>query len=161
MTCAKCRRSLRRFKKPGERTKYDQLRKYGAQPRCGWCPAPGTCLSKWNRRPIRTLIVDTTNADSGVFTLCEICERGERHEGSVTKPVNHDILSLIKEHHCPLDWQLDAIALTRLQRALRLQQNLALNFPGLLNLLNEVQQMCREMSRLNQCFLPLSEEWTT
>jgi chaperone modulatory protein CbpM len=107
------------------------------------------------------LIVDTTNADSGVFTLCEICERGERHEGSVTKPVNHDILSLIKEHHCPLDWQLDAIALTRLQRALRLQQNLALNFPGLLNLLNEVQQMCREMSRLNQCFLPLSEEWTT
>jgi chaperone modulatory protein CbpM len=104
------------------------------------------------------LIVDTTNADSGVFTLCEICERGERHEGSVTKPVNHDILSLIKEHHCPLDWQLDAIALTRLQ------QNLALNFPGLpvlLNLLDETQQMCREMSRLNQCFLPLSEEWTT
>ncbi|AFP31812.1 chaperone modulator CbpM [Marinobacter sp. BSs20148] len=112
-------------------------------------------------RQDRTLTVEITDADGGLFTLHEVCERGECHAEFVIKLVNYGILSPIEEHHFPLDWQFDVMALTRLQRALRLQQDLKLNLPGLavsLDLLDEVQQMRREVSRLNQRLRQLSGE---
>jgi len=107
------------------------------------------------------LTVEITDADGGVFTLHEICERGECHAEFVIKLVNFGIVSPIEEDHPPRDWQFDVVALTRLQRALRLQQDLKLNLPGLavsLDLLDEVQQMRREVSRLNQRLRQLSGE---
>ncbi|EAZ99149.1 chaperone modulator CbpM [Marinobacter sp. ELB17] len=112
-------------------------------------------------RQDRILTVEITDADGGVFTLHEICERGECHAEFVIKLVNYGILSPIEEHHLPRDWQFDVMALTRLQRALRLQQDLKLNLPGLavsLDLLDEIQQMRREVSRLNQRLRQLSGE---
>jgi chaperone modulatory protein CbpM len=109
----------------------------------------------------RTLAVEITDADGGVFTLREVCERGECHAEFVIKLVNHGILSPVEEHRFPLHWQFDVIALTRLQRALRLQQDLKLNLPGLavsLDLLDEVRQMRKEVNRLHQRILQLSGE---
>lgn len=99
------------------------------------------------------LTVEITDTDGGVFTLHEICERGECHAEFVIKLVSYGIVSPMEERRPPRDWQFDVIALARLQRALRLQQDLKLNLPGLavsLDLLDEVQQMRKEVSRLNQ-----------
>lgn len=105
------------------------------------------------------LTVEITDADGGVFTLHEICERGECHAEFVIKLVSYGVVSPIEDCYLPRDWRFDVIALTRLQRALRLQQDLKLNLPGLavsLDLLDEVQQMRREVSRLNQRLQQLS-----
>ena len=107
------------------------------------------------------LTVEITDADGGVFTLHEICERGECHAEFVIKLVNYGIVSPIEEGLPPRDWQFDVMALTRLQRALRLQQDLKLNLPGLavsLDLVDEVQQMRKEITRLNQRLKQLSCE---
>lgn len=105
------------------------------------------------------LTVEITDADGGVFTLHEVCERGDCHAEFVIKLVNYGIVSPIDDHHLPRDWRFDVMALSRLQRALRLQQDLKLNLPGLavsLDLLDEVQHMRREVSRLNQRLRQLS-----
>lgn len=99
------------------------------------------------------LTVEITDTDGGVFTLHEVCERGDCHAEFVIKLVSYGIVSPMEERSPPRDWQFDVIALARLQRALRLQQDLKLNLPGLavsLDLLDEVQQMRKEVNRLNQ-----------
>jgi chaperone modulatory protein CbpM len=50
-------------------------------------------------------------------------------------------------------WQFDLQTLARLRKAQRLQRDLKINLPGLamsLELLDEVQEMRREVDRLNQ-----------
>lgn len=107
------------------------------------------------------LTVEITDADGGVFTLHEVCERGECHAEFVIKLVNYGIVTPLEENYPPREWQFDVIALARLQRALRLQQDLKLNLPGLavsLDLLDEVQQMRKEVVRLNQRLRQLTGE---
>lgn len=101
----------------------------------------------------QTLTVEVLEADGSRFTLREICERGDCHAEFVIKLVSYGVIEPVNESPEVRQWQFDAIALNRLHKALRLQRDLKLNLPGLamsLDLLDEVQDMRREMARLNQ-----------
>ncbi|WP_303290854.1 chaperone modulator CbpM [Marinobacter sp. SS5-14b] len=99
------------------------------------------------------LTVELTDTNGNTFTLREICERGECHAEFVIKLVDYGIITPVEEWREAHQWQFDVNALSRLQKALRLQRDLKLNLPGLavsLDLLDEVQDMRREVARLNQ-----------
>ena len=109
----------------------------------------------------RILTVEVTDADGTTFTLREICERGGCHAEFVIKLVNYGVITPLEEGPEIRQWQFDVAALSRLQKARRLQRDLKLNLPGLamsLELLDEVQDMRREVNRLNQRIRQLMSE---
>lgn len=90
--------------------------------------------------------------DRAVFTLRELCERSDVHAEFVVKLVNYGVIVPVEEGQIG-DWRFDAVALTRLQKARRLQRDLKLNVPGLavsLDLLDDVQSLRQEVNRLHQ-----------
>lgn len=90
---------------------------------------------------------------TATFTLHEICERGDCHAEFVIKLVSYGVIAPVEESPEARQWQFDVDALARLRKAQRLQHDLKLNLPGLamsLDLLDEVQEMRREVDRLNQ-----------
>lgn len=99
------------------------------------------------------LTVVVSDEDGSSFTLREICERGECHAEFVIKLVDYGIISPREEVPEARQWQFDIAALGRLRKALRLQRDLKMNLPGLamsLELMDEVEEMRRELARLNQ-----------
>lgn len=89
----------------------------------------------------------------GVFTLREICERGECHAEFVIKLVSYGVITPVDDRSEARDWAFDVAALARLRKAQRLQRDLKINLPGLamaLDLLDEVHDMRREVDRLNR-----------
>ncbi|MGC8120141.1 chaperone modulator CbpM [Marinobacter sp. VGCF2001] len=101
----------------------------------------------------RVLAVEVSDRDGSTFTFREICERGACHGEFVIKLVNYGVIAPLDDTPEAVQWQFDAASLNRLQKALRLQRDLKLNLPGLamsLELLDEVQEMRREVARLNQ-----------
>lgn len=100
----------------------------------------------------RTLNVELVEPTT-TFTLREVCERGDCHAEFVIKLVNYGVITPVQETSEQRQWQFDLQALARLHKAQRLQRDLKLNLPGLamsLELLDEVQQMRREVDRLNR-----------
>ena len=90
---------------------------------------------------------------TATFTLREICERGDCHAEFVIKLVNYGVIAPVEESPEARQWQFDLEALARLRKAQRLQRDLKMNLPGLamsLELLDEVQEMRREVDRLNR-----------
>ena len=101
----------------------------------------------------RILMLEVTDTDGSTFSLREICERGDCHAEFVIKLVDYGVIAPLDEVPELRQWQFDVAALSRLQKALRLQRDLKLNLPGLamsLELLDEVQDMRREVDHLNQ-----------
>lgn len=99
------------------------------------------------------LTVEVTDDNGNIFTLREVCERGDCHAEFVIKLVNYGIISPVEDITEAREWQFDVEALARLQKAMRLQRDLKLNLPGLavsLDLIDEVNDMRREVARLNQ-----------
>lgn len=99
------------------------------------------------------LTVEVFDASGSTFTLREVCDRGDCHAEFVIKLVSYGIITPVEEVPEARRWQFDVEALNRLQKAMRLQRDLKLNLPGLavsLDLLDEVQDMRREVARLNQ-----------
>lgn len=99
------------------------------------------------------LTVEVSDANGSTFTLREVCERGDCHAEYVIKLVSYGIIAPVEEGPEARRWQFDVEALNRLQKAMRLQRDLKLNLPGLamsLELLDEVQDMRREVARLTQ-----------
>lgn len=98
------------------------------------------------------LTVEVFDQDGSTFTLREICERGECHAEFVIKLVDYGIIAPLEDTPEALQWQFNVAALSRLRKALRLQRDLKMNLPGLamsLELLDEVEEMRREVARLN------------
>ncbi|WP_423227009.1 chaperone modulator CbpM [Marinobacter halodurans] len=94
------------------------------------------------------------------FTLREVCERTDVHAEFVVKLVNYGVIAPIDEGPAS-SWAFDAVALARLRKAQRLQRDLKLNLPGLamsLDLLDDVEQLRREVARLNQQLRQFMEE---
>lgn len=90
---------------------------------------------------------------TATFTLREVCERGNCHAEFVIKLVNYGVIAPVEESTEARQWQFDLDALARLRKAQRLQRDLKMNLPGLamsLELLDEVQEMRREVDRLNR-----------
>lgn len=90
---------------------------------------------------------------TATFTLREVCERGDCHAEFVIKLVNYGVIAPVEESPEARQWQFDLDALARLRKAQRLQRDLKMNLPGLamsLELLDEVQEMRREVDRLNR-----------
>ncbi|TGN40360.1 chaperone modulator CbpM [Marinobacter confluentis] len=90
---------------------------------------------------------------SATFTLREICERGGCHAEFVIKLVNYGVIAPVEETPEQRQWRFDLHTLARLRKAQRLQRDLKINLPGLamsLELLDEVQDMRREVDRLNR-----------
>ncbi len=90
---------------------------------------------------------------TATFTLREVCERGDCHAEFVIKLVNYGVIAPVEESPEARQWQFDLDALARLHKAQRLQRDLKMNLPGLamsLELLDEVQEMRREVDRLNR-----------
>lgn len=95
------------------------------------------------------------------FTLREFCERGDVHAEFVIKLVNYGVISPVSEGEIT-DWSFDLPALARLRKAQRLQRDLDINVPGLamsLDLLDDVQQLRREVERLNRQLRQLMGDW--
>ncbi|WP_339782654.1 chaperone modulator CbpM [uncultured Marinobacter sp.] len=108
------------------------------------------------------LTVEVMNSDGSTFTLHEVCERGECHAEFVIKLVNYGIIAPVEPATEARQWLFDVAALARLHKARRLQRDLKMNLPGLamsLELLDEVQEMRREVDRLNRQLQQLTEEW--
>lgn len=100
-----------------------------------------------------TIITVEFDDPEGSFTLREICERGECHAEFVIKLVSHGVIEPVRDTPDARDWAFDLRALARLRKAQRLQRDLKINLPGLavsLDLLDEVQDMRREVDRLNR-----------
>lgn len=90
---------------------------------------------------------------TATFTLREVCERGDCHAEFVIKLVNYGVIAPVEDSPEAGQWQFDLPTLARLRKAQRLQRDLQMNLPGLamsLELLDEVQEMRREVDRLNQ-----------
>jgi len=90
---------------------------------------------------------------NATFTLREVCERGDCHAEFVIKLVNYGVIAPVDDSPEARQWQFDLQALARLRKAQRLQRDLKMNLPGLamsLELLDEVQEMRREVDRLNR-----------
>lgn len=100
-----------------------------------------------------TTVTVALEETSGTFTLRELCERGNCHAEFVIKLVSYGVLTPVEESPQVRSWSFDAVALNRLHKAQRLQRDLKLNLPGLamtLDLLDEVNDMRREVDRLNR-----------
>ena len=98
------------------------------------------------------LTVEVFDQNGSTFTLREICERGECHAEFVIKLVDCGIIAPLDDSPEAWQWQFDLAALNRLRKAQRLQRDLKMNLPGLamsLELLDEVEEMRREVARLN------------
>ncbi len=94
------------------------------------------------------------------FTLREFCERGAVHAEFVIKLVSYGVISPVEDGDVR-EWSFDLPALARLRKAQRLQQDLDINVPGLamsLDLLDDVQQLRREVDRLNRQLRQLTGE---
>ena len=81
------------------------------------------------------------------FTLVELCQLGKTSAEYVIEMVEEGVLD--PEGPSIPNWRFDAIALKRLQTALRLQQDLRVNLPGtalVLDLLEEMEEL-RQMLR--------------
>ncbi|MDC0663605.1 chaperone modulator CbpM [Marinobacter sp. SS21] len=107
----------------------------------------------------RTLTVELGDTQA-TFTLRELCERGDIHAEFVIKLVSYGVISPLTEGEVQ-EWLFDLPALTRLQKAQRLQRDLKLNLPGLamsLDLLDDVQNLRREVDRLNRLVRQLMDE---
>jgi len=90
---------------------------------------------------------------TATFTLREVCERGDCHAEFVIKLVNYGVIAPVDDSPEARQWQFNLDALARLRKAQRLQRDLKMNLPGLamsLELLDEVQEMRREVDRLNR-----------
>ncbi|MBI42405.1 chaperone modulator CbpM [Marinobacter lutaoensis] len=99
------------------------------------------------------MVVSVTDLGGSTFTLREVCERGDCHAEFVIELVDYGIISPVEEGAEAAQWRFDVAALNRLRKALRLQRDLKINLPGLamsLDLLDELQEMRREVRRLNQ-----------
>lgn len=86
------------------------------------------------------------------FSLRELCERGDVHAEFVVKLVSYGVISPLAEGQVT-EWRFDLPSLARLQKAQRLQRDLKINLPGLamsLDLLDDVNELRREVERLNQ-----------
>lgn len=97
-----------------------------------------------------------------VLTLRDICERGECPAEFVIKLVSYGIIAPVEDVPEVRQWRFDVAALARLRKAQRLQRDLKMNLPGLamsLELLDEIQEMRREVDRLNQQLRQLMGEW--
>lgn len=103
-------------------------------------------------------------ADSRVtFSLREMCERGECHAELVLKMVSYGIIEPIEPTAAESEqsWEFDLASLMRLHKAIRLQRDLKMNLPGLamsLDLLDEVEAMRRDITRLRQQLRHLSRD---
>ncbi len=98
------------------------------------------------------LSVEAFDRDGNAFTLREVCERGGCHAEFVIRLVDYGIVSPLAEAPEARQWQFDVAALSRLRKAMRLQRDLNINLPGLamsLELLDEVEEMRRQLARLN------------
>ena len=85
------------------------------------------------------------------FSLRELCEHGNVHAEYVIKLVNYGIITPVREVEVR-EWLFDVAALARLRKAQRLQRDLRVDLPGLalsLELLDDVQELRREVNRLN------------
>ncbi|HEA53195.1 hypothetical protein LCGC14_2197730 [marine sediment metagenome] len=108
------------------------------------------------------LTVEVVDPDGSTFTLHDVCERGECHAEFVIKLVDYGIIAPMEPAIESRQWLFDVAALSRLHKALRLQRDLKMNLPGLamsLELLDEVQDMRREVERLNRQLQQLTGEW--
>ncbi|MBK1853063.1 chaperone modulator CbpM [Marinobacter sp. 1-4A] len=108
------------------------------------------------------LTVEVMDSDGSTFTLHEVCERGECHAEFVIKLVSYGIIAPVEPAEETRQWLFDVAALARLHKARRLQRDLKMNLPGLamsLELLDEVQDMRKEVERLNRQLQQLTGEW--
>lgn len=108
----------------------------------------------------QTLTVEVIGSQT-TFTLRELCERADVHAEFVVKLVNYGIVTPVEESRSVREWRFDLAELARLRKAQRLQRDLKINLPGLamsLELLEEVQQMRREVDRLNRQLDNLMDE---
>lgn len=107
------------------------------------------------------LTVEVMDPDGSTFTLHEVCERGECHAEFVIKLVSYGIIAPVEPATEARQWLFDLAALARLHKAIRLQRDLKMNLPGLamsLELLDEVQDMRREVNRLSRQLQQLTGE---
>ncbi|MBL1272193.1 MAG: chaperone modulatory protein CbpM [Marinobacter maritimus] len=107
------------------------------------------------------LTVEVMDPDGSTFTLHEVCERGECHAEFVIKLVSYGIIAPVEPATEARQWLFDLAALARLHKAIRLQRDLKMNLPGLamsLELLDEVQDMRREVDRLSRQLQQLTGE---
>lgn len=110
----------------------------------------------------RILTVEVMDSDGSSFTLHEVCERGECHAEFVIKLVDHGIIAPVESRVEARQWLFDAAALARLNKARRMQRDLKMNLPGLamsLELLDEVQDMRKEVERVKSQLRQLTGEW--
>ena len=66
--------------------------------------------------------------------------------------MDYGIIAPLEDYPEARQWEFDVAALSRLRKAQRLQRDLKMNLPGLamsLELLDEVEEMGREVARLN------------
>lgn len=108
------------------------------------------------------LTVEVMDSDGSIFTLHEVCLRGECHAEFVIKLVSYGIIAPVEPATEVRQWMFDVAALARLHKALRLQRDLKMNLPGLamsLELLDEVQDMRKEMERVKRQLRQLTGEW--
>ncbi|MGR9101143.1 MAG: chaperone modulator CbpM [Gammaproteobacteria bacterium] len=80
------------------------------------------------------------------FTLLEICRLGKTSAEQVIEMVEEGILE--PEGVSAYEWRFDAVALKRLQIALRLQRDLKINLPGTALVLDLLEEMEELRSRL-------------
>jgi chaperone modulatory protein CbpM len=79
------------------------------------------------------------------LTLRELCHACDVHAEYVVELVAEGVLRP-EPDTAPHAWRFDGLAVTRIQRALRLQQDLGINLPGValaLELLDELERLRR------------------
>lgn len=87
--------------------------------------------------------------ETGYLTLTEITERSGATREIVMTMVQYDIIH--PKGQAPDDWEFSFKALSRLQKALRLQRDLDLNLSGVamtLELVEELDRLKAEVARL-------------
>jgi len=81
------------------------------------------------------------------FSLREVCHVCDVHAEYVFELVAEGVIQP-NAGPAPHGWRFDGIAITRVQRAVRLQQDLGLNLPGValaLELLDEMERLRRQL----------------
>ncbi|WP_166264029.1 chaperone modulator CbpM [Marinobacter caseinilyticus] len=104
--------------------------------------------------------VDVGTLEQTTFTLSEICDHSELHAEFVIKLVNYGVIAPVTGDDART-WSFDLPALTRLQKAQRLQRDLRVNLPGLavsLDLLDDIDALRREVDNLHQRLRQLMQE---
>jgi chaperone modulatory protein CbpM len=90
--------------------------------------------------PISAVLLD----DSVEFSLSELCSLCSLSEAIVVEIVAEGIVEPLG--HAPAQWRFSGLALTRVQRVVRLQHDFGVNLPGAalaLELLEEVERLRR------------------